>query len=260
MRKKVFMQLQEIYQKCEKIRWYKPCLEMISEDYQLSYDELLEVIRRYMVEELKEEESEFIELLKQIKAREIFGDFINFSLKKPEDYLLVQWYYENKANKVEQQAFENIVLFIGRSVYLELLKNNEALEVIPKKYNLSVEQIKKFYQYFCDKKLTKKRKETLNNILKNNLSESKKSLNNFKKSKFYKLCNMLLSDIPIEEIVKYINKNKLTLRLFYPEYIRKFLGVYKLEKVDIKEIEKQILTRYQKVVELMRSTQLRQFF
>lgn len=54
---------------------------MISEDYQLSYDELLEVIRRYMVEELKEEESEFIELLKQIKAREIFGDFINFSLK-----------------------------------------------------------------------------------------------------------------------------------------------------------------------------------
>ena len=56
---------------------------MIAEDYNLSYVELLDLIKKYILEELKEEETKFEELLKQIKAREIFADFLNFSLKRP---------------------------------------------------------------------------------------------------------------------------------------------------------------------------------
>lgn len=249
------MQTKEIYIKCENARWYKPCLEMIAEDYNLSYAELLDLIKKYILEDLKEEEAKFEELLKQIKAREIFADFLNFSLKDPEDYHLAEWYYKEKANKIEQQTFENIVLFIGKSVYLELLKNTQAIDIITKKFNLTVDQVKQFYQFFCEQKLTNKMKGRVNRILENktplNIPQNKPK--NIKKSKFYKLCNMLLADIPIEEILDYIHKNKLTLHRFYPEFIESFLNTYQSEKnADMKKTEERILTRYQEVMNLMR--------
>ena len=249
------MQAKEIYQKCENTRWYRPCLEMIAEDYNLSYVELLDLIKKYILEELKEEETKFEELLKQIKAREIFADFLNFSLKRPEDYPLAEWYYKEKANRIEQQTFEKIVLFIGKSVYLELLKNTQAIDIITKRFNLSIIEVKKFYQFFCEKKLTNKMKEKLNRTLegKKTLSAPQNKPKNIKKSKFYKLCNMLLADIPIEEILNYIHKNKLTLRQFYPKFVESFLSLYQLEKdVDMKKTEERILTRYQEVIDLIR--------
>lgn len=249
------MQAKEIYIKCENTRWYKPCLEMIAEDYNLSYAELLDLIKKYILEDLKEEETKFDELLKQIKAREIFADFLNFSLKNPEDYPLAEWYYKEKANKIEQQTFENIVLYIGKSLYLELLKNNQAIDIITKRFNLTVDQVKQFYQFFCEKKLTNKMREKINRILENKTasSTSQNKPKNIKKSKFYKLCNMLLADIPIEEILNYIHKNKLTLHRFYPEFIESFLSTYQSEKnADMKKIETRILTRYHEVMESIR--------